>query len=328
MGVQDMTATNQHPNAGSDASWTVRAGEYMAAARRTAHRLSQWPLIQTLWAFYAKLNSDWIFALSGLLAYNLLMSIFPILLVLIAVAGFTLGALSPGIREALIAGIVAQLPPGVGQPIVDAVLASLSQSAGIVLIFGVLSAAFFGSRLFVVVEDCFGIIFQLPSRRPVQRNLMALGMMALYLVLLPLIFLNATIASALARLFLHDRARAVGLQTSLISVLVTLLLSALLFGAIYVVVPNRPVRWREVWKGTVVSAVLLVVYQQVFPLYQAYFLTPTNPGSLIGLVLVILVFFYYLAFILLLGAEVNAWAAGERARRQGVATLLRDRPAP
>jgi YihY family inner membrane protein len=312
-------------NAADSATW---ASEYRAAVRRAVRRLSQRPLIQTLWAFYAKLNGDWIFALSGLLAYNLLMSTFPILLVLIAVVGYFLGALSPAIRDALINGIVAHLPPGVGKPIVDAVVQSLSQNAGIALIFGVLSALFFGSRLFIVVEDCFGIIFLLPSRRPVQQNLMALMMMALYLVLLPLTFLDATLVNALAGLLLHNQARVVALQTSLLGFAITFLSAILLFGAIYVVVPNCLVRWRDVWKGTLLAAALLVVYQQLFPFYQEHFLTPTSPGSLIGLVLVILIFFYYLAFILLLGAEVNAWTAGQRARRKGVATVLHDRPAP
>src|SRR5262249_18207414 len=149
--------------------------------------------------------------------------------------------------------------------------------------------------------DCFGIIFLLPSRRPMQQNLMALMMMAVYLVLLPLVFLDSTVVHALAGLLLHKQARAVEFQTRLLGLAITFLSAILLFGAIYVVVPNRPVRWREVWKGTLVGAVLLVLYQQLFPFYQAYFLTPTNPGSLIGLVLVILIFFYYLAFILLLG---------------------------
>src|SRR5689334_2681838 len=42
--------------------------------------------------FWSKVSNDWVFNLSGMLAYNILMSLFPILLVLLAVAGFILGA--------------------------------------------------------------------------------------------------------------------------------------------------------------------------------------------------------------------------------------------
>jgi type IV secretory pathway TrbL component len=39
---------------------------------------------------------------------------------------------------------------------------------------------------------------------------------------------------------------------------------------------------------------------------------------------VILVFFYYLAFILLVGAEVNSWAAGQRQTAGDIATVLHE----
>lgn len=280
-----------------------------------------------VWAVWSKLSDDWVFNLASLLAYNLLMAIVPILLVLIAVAGFILGGISPAAQVALVDGIVRQLPPGVGKPLVDAVVRNLSSNAGPALAFGLLSALFLGSRLFIVVEDCFGIIFGLPPRAPVRQNLMALSMLLVYLVLLPLIFLDGVLLDALARALLPDRARAFSTHIQASGLLATFLSALVLFGAIFVVVPNRRVRWREVWKGTLVSALLLVLYQQLFPLYQAHFLAPTNPGSYVGLILIILIFFYYLAFILLLGAEVNAWAAGQRARRPSVASvLLRRRP--
>ncbi len=267
-------------------------------------------LVHTLTAFYAKITADWIFSLSALLAYNFLMSAFPSVLVMIAVVGIILGKLSPTIIDDLTASIVHQLPPGVGQPLVDAAVASLQQHANIALAFGLLSAAFFVSRLFIVIEDCFGIIFVLPSRSLLRQNLMAFGMTLLYLVLLPFLFLDGTIVTGLATLVLHEHADAMTTPIYLLGLVVNFLSAALLFGTIYVVTPNQPVRLRHVWKGALMSAALLVVYHVLFPLYQARFLTDVDPASLIGLVLVVLIFFYYLGAILLLGAEVNAWAAG------------------
>jgi membrane protein len=285
-------------------------------------------LVHTLIAFYAKVTSDWIFSLSALLAYNLLMSTLPSVLVMIAAAGFILGALSPSIVADLTAGIVHQLPPGVGQPLVDAAVASLKEHANIALAFGLVSAAFFVSRLFIVIEDCFGIIFVLPSRSLLRQNLMAFKMMLLYLVVLPFIFLGGTLVDGFAALVLGDRARTMGGLIFLFGLGVNFLAAALLFGTIYLVVPNQAVRLRQVWKGTLTSAALLVVYRILFPLYQARFLTATDPASLIGLVVVVLIFFYYLGAILLLGAEVNAWAAGQRTRQNTVDSILHgQRPA-
>jgi membrane protein len=283
-------------------------------------------LWERLWTTWIKLNNDWIFNLSSLLAYNLLMSMVPVLLMLLAVTGFVLGA-HPQLRDALVQGIIVLLPPGVGEPIAKTVADNLSSSAGLALALGLAGALFLGSRLFIVIEDCFGIIFGLPGREMIPQNLVAIGMVVVYLVLLPLAFLAPALLDALAVAALHPRGATANAGSIYVAgLLATFLCSFVLFGTIYVVVPNRPIRWGQAWRGTLVASVLMVGYEQVFPWYQAHFLSPTNPGAVIGFVLIILIFFYYLAFILLLGAEVNAWAQGRREPREPVSWLLKHRP--
>src|SRR5258705_13115521 len=51
--------------------------------------------LDTLGGFWTKLNNDWIFNLAGLLAYNFLMALFPLLLLLLAGCGLVLQMLSP-----------------------------------------------------------------------------------------------------------------------------------------------------------------------------------------------------------------------------------------
>jgi uncharacterized BrkB/YihY/UPF0761 family membrane protein len=89
----------------------------------------------------------------------------------------------------------------------------------------------------------------------------------------------------------------------------------LLCAATYMFVPNRLHKWRQWhrnWMGASIAAVLLVAYQLLFPFYERVFLRPGNYGSIAGFAIVILLFFYYIAFILLLGAEINSWVAGQR----------------
>ena len=50
--------------------------------------------IRPLVSFWIKISNDWIFNLAGVLAYNLLLSAFPILLLLLAVTGFAINDLS------------------------------------------------------------------------------------------------------------------------------------------------------------------------------------------------------------------------------------------
>jgi YihY family inner membrane protein len=273
--------------------------------------------------FWKKLNNDWIFSLSGLLAYNLLMAIFPILLVLLAITGFVLGRLSPEIYARLIASLGATIPGGAR--VVQAVSQQLAHSAGPLLVIGLLVALFTGSRLFITMESCFAVIFRLRSRDPMQQNLMAFGMLLIFIILVPLITLGSAVPAAILRaLGLTGHSGVWGLATLVLGVLVSAVMAGVLFAAVYMVVPNRPVRFREIWRGTVVATVLLALYEVLFPLYETYVLHPGNYGALAGYAVVILVYFYYFALILLLGTEVNSWAAGERQTDGNIPAILRE----
>ena len=56
-------------------------------------------------AFWIKINNDWIFNLSSLLAYNFLMSMVPILILLLALVGFALQEVLPDAQDLLQRGV-------------------------------------------------------------------------------------------------------------------------------------------------------------------------------------------------------------------------------
>jgi membrane protein len=264
-------------------------------------------------AFGQKLSNDWLLNLSALLAFNLLMATFPFLLVLFALLGITFGLLSPSLEHLIILNIIAVFPSQTGATIVTTTANNLTRNAGWLLALGIVTSIFLGSRLFIVIENCFGIIYRVPSRDLVRQNLMAIGMVLLYIVLIPFFLLLSIVPGALLALFHPSSYYYVATSVDQIVVLVgTVVIAALMFLLIYYVVPNRPSHWHSTWPGTVLAAVLLVLYEKLFPLYTQTFLRPNNYGSIAGFALVILIFYNYLAFILLLGAEVNSWIAGKR----------------
>src|SRR5689334_10613264 len=63
-------------------------------------------------AWWTKVSNDWVFNLSAMLAYNFLMSVFPILLVLLAVAGFVIGNLAPDQQASFQSSLNKALPGG------------------------------------------------------------------------------------------------------------------------------------------------------------------------------------------------------------------------
>ncbi|HKB49201.1 MAG TPA: YhjD/YihY/BrkB family envelope integrity protein, partial [Ktedonobacterales bacterium] len=120
-------------------------------------------------AFWTKLNNDWAFNFAGTLAYGFLTSIVPILLVIIGIGGFLLGAISPDGQERLETSIANTLPGGAsgnGGKIVHAALSSFHAGAGPLLILGIGTLLIAGSGLFVTIENVFGVIFRLRGRDP------------------------------------------------------------------------------------------------------------------------------------------------------------------
>lgn len=283
--------------------------------------------LKPLLRFWQKLTNDWVFNLSALLAYNILMSIFPMLLALLAVAGFILNTISPGSEQALINAIANALPggaSGVGGELVHAVLHNLQRQAGVLLIIGLLTSIFTGSRLFITIENCFGVIFRLRGRDTLRQNLMAISMVMLYMVLLPIVFLASIVPTVIVNSIELTGGIANSLLIHIGGVAVGFVVGLVLFSAIYIIVPNRWVRLSEIWKGTLVAAGLLTLYEIFFPIYQNAVLRPDNYGSVAGFAIVILAFFYYLALILLLGAEINSWAAGQRETAGDIAAILHE----
>jgi membrane protein len=88
----------------------------------------------------------------------------------------------------------------------------------------------------------------------------------------------------------------------LLDVVVSVALIGLLFAAIFKVVPDVKLKWRDVAPGAVVTAVMFVIAKVALGIY----FSKTDPGSTYGAagsVVLIMLWVTYSAFILLLGAE-------------------------
>src|SRR5579884_1698643 len=267
-------------------------------------------------AFWTKVNNDWVFNFSGTLAYGFLTSIAPILLVIIAIGGLILGAVDPSAQSQLEARIASTLPGGAsgnGTAIVTAATHTLTTSAGPLLILGIVTAIIGGSGLFVTMENVFGVIFRLRGRDAIHQRIMSIGMLLIFAVLVPIMVLVSAVPPAILRtLGIGNSNPIAAFFIQLVSLVVAFVFACVFFALLYIIVPNKPVKLKEVWKGTLVAGALLVAYEALFPIYESNFIHPGNLGPLVGFAVVIIIFFYYLAFIVCIGAEVNSWAAGQR----------------
>jgi uncharacterized BrkB/YihY/UPF0761 family membrane protein len=81
-----------------------------------------------------------------------------------------------------------------------------------------------------------------------------------------------------------------------------------LFGSlalIYKVVPNTSVPWRAVWPGALTATLAIAIVDYTFPLYLRESVFSSFGGTYV-FVLIVLLWFYAVALILLAGAVINA----------------------
>ncbi|MFH0915913.1 MAG: YhjD/YihY/BrkB family envelope integrity protein [bacterium] len=97
-----------------------------------------------------------------------------------------------------------------------------------------------------------------------------------------------------------------------------------LLAFLFKVLPNAVHRWKDVWVGALVTAFLFSIGKLAIGLYLGRSSTSSSYGAA-GAFIVLLVWIYYSAQILFLGAEFTALYANRRAER---ARQLKNGPEP
>lgn len=151
------------------------------------------------------------------------------------------------------------------------------------------------NRMWEVVEKDVGIVERIIKRLSSLLVVLLLGLFLVASVIL------STVVTAFAGT-LQDILPFGSWVLQVVNVLLSLLLLTLLFGATMKYLPDAEVAWRDVWLGSAVTAVLFIIGQFVLSQY----LGRSAPGSAYGVagsVVALLVWIYYSAMILFLGAE-------------------------
>jgi hypothetical protein len=106
---------------------------------------------------------------------------------------------------------------------------------------------------------------------------------------------------------------------SVVNFLVSLALLAVLFAAIYKVLPDRAIAWRDVIVGALITALLFTIGKSLIGWYLGSSAVASSYGAAGGLI-VLLFWVYYSAQIFLLGAEFTKAYAASRGRGPAAAT--------
>lgn len=273
-----------------------------------------------LWGVLREAGAEWMDddapRLAAALAYYTLLSLAPLLVIAVAVAGFLFG------EDAARRALFEQVRGTVGDSGADVIKDMLEQAGrpgagSVAAVVGVVTLLFGASGVFAELQGALNVVWDVrpkPGRGVwgvVRDRLLSFAMVLVIGALL----LGSVVASAVlsgAEKYFGGAIPA-GLPVSQAAnaglgfVVVTVL-----FAMVFKILPDVRVRWREVWLGAAVTAALFTLGKYLIGLYlgKAGVATPFGAaGSLVALV----VWVQYSALILYFGAELTQVVA----RRNG-----------
>jgi YihY family inner membrane protein len=193
-----------------------------------------------------------------------------------------------------------------------ATVRSVQKNAATLGIIGGLFLAWSSLSLFSALESAFNIVYGRPNRSFVRGKVIAMAFMATSLVVL---FVGLVVGSFGFRVLERDVSGVMG--TSWVAVPLSLALSTIatfvFLMSAYLGLTNVDLSWREVLPGAVLGAVTLQVTFQALPVFLRVSKHIVALQAL-GAGVLLLLWLYVMANVIVFGAEVNWWLG--RGRRE------------
>jgi membrane protein len=261
--------------------------------RALDRRQQRSPRLSFVAAVVKKFSDDQAGQLAALIAYYGFVTMFPLLLVLVAVLGFVLQG-DPGLQGEILDGTLGQFPLVADQ----LKLHSLSGS-GASLAIGAVGSLLAGLGITGATQTAFDRIWSVPLRdRPGFLRSRVLGLARLAL-LGTLFVLSASVAG-----FVGTSSHAA--LDVVAGVALAFVLNLALFMVAFKVLTEADVGWRDLLPGVVVAAVLWQLLQHLGGFYVDHELKRTTPlYGLFAVVLGLLAWLYLGAQLTMFAAEVN-----------------------
>ena len=261
----------------------------------------------------AEFSEDRCPQLAASISYFVLFSIFPLVIVVVSISGLVLT--DDQLRQDVIDELFNILPlseeEGRGdlENAIDSVATGFS-AIGLVSIMGLFWSA---SGMMGAIRHGLNEAWDTTSRRPFLRAKFLDILLVLATGVLIGLSIGSTIFLQVARRVssdLSDLLGPLGEGTSFGfeagALFVPMLLSFLTFMFLFKVVPDVNIRFRHIWPGALLAAVLFEVVKNGFAIYLRYFGDYDAIYGSLGAVVAFLFFVYVSANVLLLGAEMAA----------------------
>lgn len=275
-----------------------------------------WPLTKDLLSTtFREVGDDDVPTLAAAIAYYTVFSLPPLLVLIVAIAGAVLGP------ERVTEMITAQVGSAVGGGAADAVATMIENASSLgsgigAKLAGIAALLFGATGAFGQLQKALNRAWEIEAsgeggaiQTILLKRVLSFGMV---LTIAFLLLVSLVISSVLAALGSAAASVAgegvVGAGLQVLNVVVSFGVTAALFAVLFRYLPDVRIEWRDVAVGAFVTALLFTLGKTAIGIY----LGRAEPGSAFGAagsLALLLVWIYYSALIVLVGAEfTQAWA--------------------
>lgn len=285
-------------------------GVTKAPVRRRRHRMTLRHLLSLAWTAMVAWFEDSAPRHGAAIAYYTLFAIAPVLVLVIGIAGLVFG------EEAVRGEIVGQIAGLIGREGAEAVQSILQKASepreGIgATVLGLAGLIFAATGAFLELQAALNKVWEVKAstnggfdvKSLVVRRLRSLGVVvSIGFLLMVSLAVNAAVQAAMS--WFGALVPGWPVVVLVVNQVVSLAVSAGLFGILFRVLPDVRLSWRDVAIGSIVTAVLFAVGQRLIGLYLGNS-TLASPFGAAGTIAIILVWVYYSTQIVLFGAELT-----------------------
>src|SRR4051812_26982906 len=260
-----------------------------------------------LWlsAFWQRAYRENVTGLSAMVAYNLMLAVFPFALLVLFVFGQVLKI--GGVESSVLADLQRLFPNTEQHTLADA-LRRIEDNSTTIGIAAFVGSLWIGASFWGAMDTAFCRIYHVECRGWVEQKRFSFTMLAVVLLFIAAsIFAPALESGVLAS---TDRlpfglSDIKAIDTALVlgaALLVTFGICTVIFWA----VPKGHMPWRAVWPGALFVTVGAGLANWLFPIYLSNVSNLSRFGSTLGFILIALLWFYVLSLALMAGAVINS----------------------
>lgn len=261
-------------------------------------------------------SDDYAPSMGAALSYYTLFSIAPLLLIVIAVAGWFFG--DDAARGELTAGMQGLMGEEGAKAIEDMIANAAEPKEGLIAtLIGVFVLILGATTVFGELQNSLDRIWRAPARETggvwklLRSRLLSIGMILGIAFLLMVSLVLDTVLQSLGKMWGTEGWQVLAQAFNFI---LGFALATTVFALIYKLMPRAKIEWHDVWVGAAVTAVLFTAGKFLISLYIGRSAVASSFGAA-GSLAVVMLWVYYSAQIFLLGAEftwVYAHAHGSR----------------